>query len=213
MPEVVRHHVVVPLPEDVLREMASLRLSLESALPERSPRVVMFVASQIGEGTSTVAGQFAAAVTGEGRARALLVDLNARRPAHGGAADEEGVARLPESRESHGAAASVFDLLPLAQGQLESGRVSQNLTRQACETYGDRYDWVVLDGPPVLESPDSAALAAVADGVVIVVQAGRTKRPVLSRAVDLLRKAGARVVGTVLNRRRLEIPEFIYRRI
>ena len=47
----------------------------------------------------------------------------------------------------------------------------------------------------------------------MVVQAGRTKRPVLSRSVDLLRKAGARVLGTVLNRRRLEIPGFIYRRI
>ena len=69
------------------------------------------------------------------------------------------------------------------------------------------------DGPPVLESPDAASLAAVADGVAIVVQAGRTKRPVLSRSVDLLRKAGAHVLGTVLNRRRLEIPGFIYRRI
>ena len=76
-----------------------------------------------------------------------------------------------------------------------------------------RYDWIVIDGPPVLESPDAAMLAAVADGVVLVVQAGRTKRPVLTRSVDLLRKAGGRVLGIVLNRRRLEIPEFIYRRI
>jgi Mrp family chromosome partitioning ATPase len=36
---------------------------------------------------------------------------------------------------------------------------------------------------------------------------------VLARAVDLLRRAGARVLGTVLNGRRLEIPGFIYRRI
>jgi Mrp family chromosome partitioning ATPase len=36
---------------------------------------------------------------------------------------------------------------------------------------------------------------------------------VLARSADMLRKAGARVLGTVLNRRRLEIPDFIYRRI
>ena len=65
----------------------------------------------------------------------------------------------------------------------------------------------------MLESPDASALGALADGVVLVVQAGRTKRPVLTRAADLLRKAGARVLGSVLNRRVLEIPEFIYRRI
>ena len=75
------------------------------------------------------------------------------------------------------------------------------------------YDWIVMDGPPVLFASDAAALGAIADGVVIVVEAGRTKKPVLSRAVDLLRKAGARILGSVLNRRRLEIPEFIYRRI
>ena len=71
----------------------------------------------------------------------------------------------------------------------------------------------MIDGPPVLESPDAATLGAVADGVVVVVQAGRTKRPVLTRSVDLLSRAGGRVLGIVLNRRRLEIPEFIYRRI
>jgi Mrp family chromosome partitioning ATPase len=56
-------------------------------------------------------------------------------------------------------------------------------------------------------------VAPLADGVVLVVRSGHTKRPVVSRAVDLLRKSGARVVGTVLNRRRLEIPGFLYRRI
>jgi hypothetical protein len=67
--------------------------------------------------------------------------------------------------------------------------------------------------PSVLYSAEAASLAAIADGVVVVVEAGRTKKPVLGRAVDLLRKAGARVIGSVLNRRQLEIPEFIYRRI
>jgi len=56
-------------------------------------------------------------------------------------------------------------------------------------------------------------LAALADGVVVVVQAGRTKRPVLTRSVDMVSRAGGRVLGMVLNRRRLEIPGFIYRRI
>ena len=72
---------------------------------------------------------------------------------------------------------------------------------------------VVVDGPPVLEAPEASSLAGVADGIVLVVHAGRTKKPVLSRAVDLLRKGGGRVLGSVLNRRRHEIPNFIYRRL
>ena len=64
------------------------------------------------------------------------------------------------------------------------------------------------DPLPALELEDIAA-----DGIVLVVRSGHTKRPVVSRAADLLRKSGARVLGTVLNRRRLEIPDFLYRRI
>ena len=85
--------------------------------------------------------------------------------------------------------------------------------RESLDAVASGYDWIVIDGPPVLESPDAATLGAVADGVVVVVQAGRTKRPVLARSVDLMNRAGGRVLGMVLNRRRLEIPEFIYRRI
>jgi Mrp family chromosome partitioning ATPase len=48
---------------------------------------------------------------------------------------------------------------------------------------------------------------------VLVVQSGIAKRPVVTRAADLLRRGGANVIGSVLNRRRHEIPEFIYRRI
>jgi Mrp family chromosome partitioning ATPase len=76
-----------------------------------------------------------------------------------------------------------------------------------------QFDWVVVDGAPVLESPESVDLAPLVDGVVLVIRSGHTKRPVVIRAVDLLRKSGARVLGSVLNRRRLEIPDFIYRRV
>jgi len=49
--------------------------------------------------------------------------------------------------------------------------------------------------------------------VVLVIRSGSTKRPVALRAAEMLRKSGVRVLGTVLNRRLLEIPDFIYRRI
>jgi Mrp family chromosome partitioning ATPase len=134
-----------------------------------------------------------------------MVDLHARRPAQS--------APMPGHGAAEGMVVAHLDVLPFAEAYRSAGVIPPAEARAAIESYGAAYDWIVLDGPPVLESPDSATLAAVADGVVIVVQANRTKRPVLIRAVDLLRKAGGRVLGTVLNRRRLEIPEFIYRRI
>jgi Mrp family chromosome partitioning ATPase len=190
---------VPPLPADVQREMTGLRVSLESALTERIPRVVFLAASQGGEGTSTVAAQFAASLAGDPRLRVLLVDVHARRPAWGAPAEANGSPR--------NLALMTLPVLPGNRALDAAG------LREVLQSVASGFDWILLDGPPVLESPDAAPLTKAADGVLVVVQAGRTKRPVLARSVDLIHRAGGRVLGVVLNRRRLEIPEFIYRRI
>jgi len=202
------------LPTDVVREMTGLRISLEAALTHRIPRIVMFIASQGGEGTSTVAAQFAQSLASDERLRVLLVDAHVRRPAYGqdGSPAAAYPARATPRRPAQSGAPGP-DLMPLSEESREARTLAPDSLRESLDAVASGYDWVVIDGPPVLESPDAATLGAVADGVVVVVQAGRTKRPVLARSVDLMSRAGGRVLGMVLNRRRLEIPEFIYRRI
>jgi Mrp family chromosome partitioning ATPase len=202
------------LPTDVLREMTGLRISLEATLTQGIPRTVMFIASQGGEGTSTVAAQFAQSLASDERLRVLLVDAHVRRPAY--EPDGSLAADLPARGTPHRQARSDApgpDLMPLSEESRGAHTLTPDSLRESLDAIASGYDWVVIDGPPVLESPDAATLGAVADGVVVVVQAGRTKRPVLTRSVDLMSRAGGRVLGMVLNRRRLEIPEFIYRRI
>ena len=108
---------------------------------------------------------------------------------------------------------AAIDVLEVPAHAREARMYPASEARAAVEALGPSYDWIVMDVSPVLMASDAAALASVADAVVMVVEAGRTKKPVLTRAVELLRKSGARVLGSVLNRRRLEIPEFIYRRL
>ena len=216
---------LVPLPsllslsDEVQREMGTLRVHIEAALTERTPRTVMVMSAQGGEGTTTVATQFATTLARDDSLRVLLVDAHGRRPALSKwvASDAQRRAgaiakRKPDSADP-GPAAERLRLLPLGGEYWNPNGIAAQSMRQLLDSVEANFDWIIVDGPPVLESPDAASLAAVADGVAIVVQAGRTKRPVLSRSVDLLRKAGAHVLGTVLNRRRLEIPGFIYRRI
>jgi Mrp family chromosome partitioning ATPase len=81
-PVVLPPGVSAELPEDVVREMTTLRVSLEASLPERAPRIVMMTSSQGGEGTSTVLMQFGLTLAQDSRIRTLIVDLHARRPAH-----------------------------------------------------------------------------------------------------------------------------------
>lgn len=217
-PNIVPAEDAPGLSGEMLREMGRLRVNLESALTERVPRVVMLVSTQGGEGTTTVASQLALALATEKGLRVLLVDLHVARPGISPNLKPAGT-RRPRAkrggevamRDAAAARAGRLWVLPLDEAHPESA--TPQATREMLDAVAGDFDWVILDGPPALESPESAPLCAIADGVIVIVQAGRTKRPVLSRSVELLRKAGARVLGTVLNRRRLEIPGFIYRRI
>jgi len=202
------------LPDELVREMTRLRVSIESLLLDRASRSVMFVSAQGREGTSTVAYQFAFTLARDARIRTLFVDAHAHRPTLFAGPDGPVPSGIPGSSAASRAGESrVIDGWPLAEQHHAVGLLSATLVREVIEWASGRYEWVVFDGPPVLESADAAPIAAVADGAILVVESGRTKRPVLQRAVELLRKAGGHVMGSVLNRRRLEIPEFIYRRI
>ncbi len=207
----------VEVNEDIVRAMATLRVSLEAALRDRASRTVLFVGPQGGEGSSTVALQFAQVLARDSRMRPLLVDCHVRRPAY--EVDETGRCAVLDRRLMSGPAdqsavvASNLFVVPLSAELRGAGMIQPSELRELLDANATGFDWIVLDGPPVLDAPDSAALGSVADGVVMVLQAGRTKRPVLTRAADLLTKSGSRLLGSVLNRRVLEIPEFIYRRI
>ena len=63
-----------------------------------------------------------------------------------------------------------------------------------------RFDWIVLDSPPVLAVTDPCLIAREASGVLLVVDCNHTTRDVATAAVERLESAGAHVVSAVLNR-------------
>ena len=83
---------------------------------------------------------------------------------------------------------------PNPQELLGSQRMEELLRRLEEEA-----DIVVLDTPPTLVVSDANVLAARASGVLMVVNAGKTRRAAVRQAVDGLRKVGANVLGCVLN--------------
>jgi non-specific protein-tyrosine kinase len=63
----------------------------------------------------------------------------------------------------------------------------------------DRFDFVILDSPPLLPVTDAALLARISDGALVVVRYGRTRREHLERCLHSLTSIGARVLGSVVN--------------
>ena len=75
------------------------------------------------------------------------------------------------------------------------------------------YDYIILDGPPVPSFSEARVICSKVDGVVLVVEAGKTREQVAVRAKKELEEAGGKVLGMVLNRRKYYIPEWIYKRL
>jgi succinoglycan biosynthesis transport protein ExoP len=63
-----------------------------------------------------------------------------------------------------------------------------------------QFDMVIMDSPPALAVTDAVLISPQTDGVLIVLDTGRTKKAQLQQVNELLKEVGARVIGTVLNR-------------
>ena len=71
--------------------------------------------------------------------------------------------------------------------------------RQLLDDLRERYDRIIIDTPPILFVTDASILAAMSDGVILVVKSGRNTRDQARRAREQLDSVNARILGGVLN--------------
>jgi len=78
---------------------------------------------------------------------------------------------------------------------LASQRMQQFIAQQR-----ERVDFVIIDSPPVLAFADAAVLSNLADGTILILEYGETRRTAAVQAIERLTEVGGRVLGVVLNR-------------
>ncbi len=186
-------------------------------------KAILFSSPAPGEGNSTVLIHFAQTLAAEGD-RVLLVDGNMRHPYIHQAFHlprENGLTEMIFSRSSFRnldqiiKATTLDNLWVITSGQpypnpnsiLESSYL-QALT----DHLKNLWDWVLFDCPPVNSYSDSVAMACLADGIVLVVRAEKTRWESVRSAQERLQNCGGRILGVVLNKRRFHIPAWIYKR-
>jgi Mrp family chromosome partitioning ATPase len=209
-------------PEGFLRELGILKNSLESAMDKPGKRTLLFVSSTQGEGTTTIASNFARLLSIQTQEKVLLLEMNARRPAlhwRFGLKSNLGVAHYLEGGKPLDAIVQQtlqgsFDVAHVGEHdpvkiQLHLDRMFPSLIQAALQ----KYDTILIDAPPVIGSPETPPLATYSDGVVVVVHSGKTKREIVQRALNIIGQFEGNVLGLVLNRKKYYIPDFIYRRI
>lgn len=74
-----------------------------------------------------------------------------------------------------------------------------------------RFERIVVDLPPVLSFPDAGIMGGRLDGVLLVLEADRSRWQVAKEAKLRLESAGCRVIGAVLNKKARHVPNWIYR--
>ena len=181
---------------------------VDALLPPRGCRVIEFVASGRGEGTSTIATQFATAHALQWQRRVLLLSVSRRGmvlPSVLQALDEGEDAEPLLSRRADG----VFtgSLGPASRRHPAWGLLRRT-DLWAC--LREQFDVVVLDMPSSDVSRAAFNVAVAADGVVVVVEAERARAPVVHDLIERLRAVRGNVMGTVLNKRRYHLPQRLY---
>ena len=74
----------------------------------------------------------------------------------------------------------------------------------------EEYDVIIMDTPPVLPVTDAVVASSLADGVILVVQAGRTRSGEVLHAQEALEAAHANLLGVVLNRAHRRVNDYYY---
>jgi capsular exopolysaccharide synthesis family protein len=191
---------------EALRSISvSVRLSRQNA---PAPQVLLIVSPLVGEGKTTVSINLALALARHGKT--CIVDADLRKE---GVAQALGVVANYGIREVLSKAMGVDQAL-VSAGALPNlsllgvgsapgepgGLISSNAMSDLVESLRQRFDFIVIDSPPMLLFSDGRALSTLADGVIVVGRSGVTTRDSLKRTMDLLNGVrSAPVVDLVLN--------------
>jgi len=196
-----------------------LRLTVERFGRSRNAKVIAVTSPGAGEGKTLTAINLSAALARGSDASVLLIDADLRRPAVArqlGLADA-GTRGLLTDTDTRGLTDIIADanltieevarpIEPYRLSVVPAGTVHTSVHQvlrsprldQILQAARQRYDFIVIDTPPLLPVFDSALLSRVVDGVLVVVAANQTPRKLLGEALNLL--DASKVLGIVFNR-------------
>lgn len=188
----------------------TLRANLAMLGPEETRRILLFVSAIPEEGKTYTSLNTAVVLAQQGH-KTLLVDVDLRRPSmHKALLASDS---LPPGLTDIFTGNAKLDQVILPAGIdnlffLSAGTRAPNPAELLASAdisalvaqLGDRFDRVIFDSAPVNAVSDTLCVVPHVHKTILVVRAGKTPRKAVNRALMLLRKAGARVAGFVLNR-------------
>lgn len=185
----------------------TLRTNLQFIDAAERPKAMVFTSSLPGEGKTTTTANLALTLAASGSS-VCLIEGDLRRPrlleymgmegAVGLTSVLIGEVELEDVLQHFGESLTVIGSGPIPPNPSEllgSGAMASVLQQLA-----ERFDYIIIDAPPLLPVTDAAVLSKLVDGTILVVGSKVIKREHLSRALMMLDNVDAHILGVVLNR-------------
>lgn len=219
-PEIVDTSGLPPLQME--REMSRLHQSVLTLLPDSKSRVIQFIGSRKNEGTSTILREFGQFLGEKANKFVLLVDGDLHhRAQHEAFKHPSGISLHDVVSEGGSLDKAIFQI---RNSRLFLCRLSGGTTATALPVFSindemlwtrlrNEFDFILIDSQPISESDDGLNLCSVADGVILVIEAEKTRSQVVSTLKNRIIQHGGNILGLVFNKQRYYIPESIYKRL
>jgi polysaccharide biosynthesis transport protein len=187
------------------------------SVPSRSLKTLLITSAQNGEGKTTTALNLAQALA-QRRGPVLLMDCDLRKGELAKAIDQKAHRGLTDVLSGEISASDALvglrpSLWVLPAGFVPADPVSLLASQEMAallEKVAARFEFVIIDSPPVLAVTDAAILSGLVDGVLLVTASGTTSRGGLIRARKILEASGAKILGTAMNKLDPRRPDYGY---
>ena len=185
---------------------------------EEGARSLVITSTGPHEGKTLVSSSLAIAIAQAGQ-RTVIIDADMRRPRlHEalGRSQEPGLSNVLVGEATLAdatRATQVENLWVLSAGHIPPNPAELLGSKKYADLFAElkkRFDWVIIDAPPVMPVTDAALIANSAGGVLFVIGSEMTPRQNAMVAIDQLRGANAKFVGAVLNRVNLTKHSYYY---
>ena len=183
------------------------RTALMFAAGRIQGNVFLFTSPSPGDGKSTMTGNLAISLAQAGK-RVLLIDADYRRPRvhqNFGISIEPGFCDTFEGKPLEecirpSGAVPQLDLLTTGGRPKDPGEiVSSKSFHLLLEQMREKYDYVLVDSPPLLPVADAASISTHVDGVILVLRIRRGVMVASQRAKEQLELVNARILGVIVN--------------
>jgi protein-tyrosine kinase len=205
-------------------EFHQLHQSIIARTGSVGAHVLQFASPQLSEGVTTTVVAFGLFLSDlYGPDSVVLVEANFRNPTFGklfGLPPERSLLKVLQREEDLEVSVAVIgdtnlSVIPAGRRSgtrdiLSSEQFKVNLEGALTELK-ESYRFILVDSPEVIPYVDSCIVSRMVDGVIVVVEANRTRSEVADHAIEKLELAGANILGLILNKREYHIPEWIYR--